>query len=184
MDSDPVQGKYDLHISSATYEKDNGQFVCKVRQVGTGSELHTEKVNLTVLMPPNPPNIAPQELPLNEGQPAVLECSSDGGSPPPEIRWYRRGTTNPLPAEWSPAADRSLPTVSRVTLEPTREDDSQQLECVVHNRAMAEGERLTAVTQLDVNCEYCEGRCRSDSQTSFSAVFMPERCITVDIGMW
>ncbi|XP_037083342.1 hemicentin-2-like [Pollicipes pollicipes] len=152
VDANPVEGRYDLTITSATYENDNGQFVCKVRRVGSGTDLHTEKVSLTVLMPPNPPTIGSEASePLEEGRPAPLSCSSDGGSPPPEIRWYRRGSSTPLPAELTLAEDRSQPTVSRLTLEPTREDNGEQLECVVWNRAMAEGERLRAVTDLNVN---------------------------------
>ncbi|KAF0289021.1 Kin of IRRE-like protein 2 [Amphibalanus amphitrite] len=126
-------------------------FDCKVRRAGSGNDLHTEHVSLTVLLPPEPPTIATSGEPLEEGTPAELECSSVGGSPSPEIRWYRRGSSSPLPADLQPAEDRSQPTVSRLTLQPHRKDDQQWLECVVWNRAMAEGERLTTETQLDVN---------------------------------
>ncbi|XP_043189169.1 hemicentin-2-like [Amphibalanus amphitrite] len=147
----PNEGTYDLRIRGATYATDNGQFDCKVRRAGSGNDLHTEHVSLTVLLPPEPPTIATSGEPLEEGTPAELECSSVGGSPSPEIRWYRRGSSSPLPADLQPAEDRSQPTVSRLTLQPHRKDDQQWLECVVWNRAMAEGERLTTETQLDVN---------------------------------
>ena len=154
MDYLPGQGTYDLHISGANYGTDNGEFDCKVRRTGSGTDLHTERVSLTVLLRPDPPVIASPAQPLEEGTPAQLQCSSTGGSPPPQIRWYRRGSSSPLPAELTPAEDRSQPTVSRLTLQPHRKDDQEWLQCVVWNRAMAEGERLTDDTQLDVNCEY------------------------------
>ena len=153
----PGEGTYDLKITDANYGTDNGEFICKVRRVGSGTDLHTEKVSLTVLLPPEPPLISAVDEPMEEGTPAELECSSVGGSPPPEIRWYRRGSSSPLPAELTAAEDRSQATVSKLTLQPHRKDDQEWIECVVWNRAMAEGERMTTETKLDVNCEYSAG---------------------------
>lgn len=37
---------------------------------------------------------------------------------------------------------------------PKREDDGAKYRCVVHNRAMPEGQRLETTVTLNVNCEY------------------------------
>ena len=102
----PSLGQYDLKILNATYDRDNGQFACMVKEAGTGKTLHTKSVGLTVLLPPSPPSIHPPSPVAIEGdnsnnnnsnltsypfpgKPLNLTCSSSGGSPPPQIRWYR-----------------------------------------------------------------------------------------------
>ena len=152
MDFSPSEGRYELHISGASYSSDNGQFACRARRSGSGLVLLAETFNLTVLLAPRAPELR-QPPPLVEGEPAQLVCSSVGGSPAPELRWYRRGAATPLPARLRPAARRSEPTEAILTLTPARQDDGAQLECVAWNRAMAAGERLAAAVQLTVHCE-------------------------------
>lgn len=80
---------YDLTISSAQYDRDNGQFECRMKEGGTGHELHSKSVDLTVLLEPSRPSVRPAADPLaaTEGRTVNLTCSSIGGSPPPEILW-------------------------------------------------------------------------------------------------
>lgn len=85
VDLVPEEGRYDLTISRATYERDNGMFECRFKEAGTGSDLHTTTVNLTVLIPPGSPRIDPETPTATEGQPIDLVCSSQGGSPDPQI---------------------------------------------------------------------------------------------------
>lgn len=85
MDLVHEEGRYDLTISRATYEGDNGVFECRFKEAGTGSDLHTTTVNLTVLIPPGSPRIEPETPTATEGQPIDLVCSSQGGSPDPQI---------------------------------------------------------------------------------------------------
>jgi hypothetical protein len=54
----PDTGTYDLRITNATYDRDNGQFECRVKEGGTGRVLHTKSFDLTVLLPPSPPQVS------------------------------------------------------------------------------------------------------------------------------
>ena len=51
---------------------------------------------LTVLVRPGAPSISPRTPVATEGQSLNLTCSSEGGSPAPDIFWYREGDTDPL----------------------------------------------------------------------------------------
>ncbi|KAE8737392.1 hypothetical protein FOCC_FOCC017145 [Frankliniella occidentalis] len=86
LDFRPDQGRYDLLISNVSYERDNGQFECRVKAPGSGLDLHSQVVALTVLTPPEPPTVQPNSRPVaTEGKPLQLTCSSAGGSPDPII---------------------------------------------------------------------------------------------------
>lgn len=83
---------YDLLISNASYDRDNGKFECKVKVGGSGTNLHEQKYSLTVLTPPQQPTVTPgTHVTVTEGQHQELTCSSVGGSPDPMVRWYRDG---------------------------------------------------------------------------------------------
>lgn len=86
------KGIYDLLISNASYDRDDGKFECKVKAGGSGQNLHTQRYSLTVLAAPQPPQIAPGSIvTVTEGKRQELTCSSVGGSPDPEVKWYREG---------------------------------------------------------------------------------------------
>ena len=87
----PSRGQYDLKIINATYNRDNGNFNCMVKEAGTGKTIHTKSIGLTVLLKPSAPRIYPPSPVAIEGKPLNLTCSSTGGSPPPQIKWYREG---------------------------------------------------------------------------------------------
>ena len=55
----PSLGQYDLKIKNTTYNRDNGNFNCMVKEAGTGKTLHTKSIGLTVLLKPSPPRIFP-----------------------------------------------------------------------------------------------------------------------------
>lgn len=94
LDFRPDQGRYDLLISNASYERDNGQFECRLKAAGSGKDLHSQSFTVTVLTPPGPPTISPSLTPTaTEGKPLELACSSSGGSPDPVIR-YALGSLN------------------------------------------------------------------------------------------
>ncbi|KAL0113165.1 hypothetical protein PUN28_012384 [Cardiocondyla obscurior] len=133
------EGRYDLQIRNVSYERDNGKYECRVKVSSTGTDLHRKYITLTVLRAPGPPSISPTSAPATEGQRLELECNTYGGSPEPEVRWYR-GNSSVL-----------LHTGKTLVIEPTREDDRARFRCVVRNRAMREGEILDASVTLDVN---------------------------------
>lgn len=133
------EGRYDLQIRNVSYERDNGKYECRVKVSSTGTDLHRKYITLTVLRAPGPPSISPTSAPATEGQRLELQCNTYGGSPEPEVRWYR-GNSSTL-----------LHTGRTLVIEPTREDDRTSFRCVVRNRAMRDGETLDASVTLDVN---------------------------------
>ena len=50
LDFHPESGVYHLRISNATYDRDNGQFECRMKEGKTGKILHTKSFDLTVLL--------------------------------------------------------------------------------------------------------------------------------------
>ena len=47
VDNRPSEGVYDLEIEGATYDRDNGQFECRMKEGGSGRELHSKSVTVT-----------------------------------------------------------------------------------------------------------------------------------------
>ncbi|XP_012271352.1 contactin-5 isoform X2 [Orussus abietinus] len=134
-----TEGRYDLQIRNVSYERDNGKFKCNVKVSGTGDSLHYEVVTLTVLRAPGPPTISPTSALATEGQKLELRCDTNGGSPEPEVTWYRGTGTGVL------HSGKSLAIV------PRKEDDQATFRCVVRNRAMPKGQTLNATVALDVS---------------------------------
>ncbi|KAA0198428.1 hypothetical protein HAZT_HAZT007763 [Hyalella azteca] len=145
------ESRYDLTINRATYDRDNGMFECRSVKEGSGSVLHNTVVNLTVLIPPGSPHITPQKPKAVEGKPIELTCSSSGGSPDPQIIWYRQGSDEKLRSVLKPGGGRDEATTSVLTISPTKEDHGNEYRCVVSNRALAEGERMETSVTLDVD---------------------------------
>lgn len=46
----PRQGRYDLEIRNSSYERDQAEFKCMMKQAGTGGLLHTSKVTSDYLI--------------------------------------------------------------------------------------------------------------------------------------
>ncbi|XP_034242329.1 uncharacterized protein LOC117645893 isoform X4 [Thrips palmi] len=152
LDFRPEQGRYDLLISNVSYERDNGRFECRVKAPGSGLDLHSHVVALTVLTPPDAPVVTPGVRPVaTEGKPMQLSCGSTGGSPDPVIRWYKEGNTFPLEATMKNGASRDVATTAVLTVNASRTDDGAVYRCVVWNRAMPEGTKLETVVTLSVN---------------------------------
>ena len=153
----PQNGVYDLEIKNATYNRDNGQFECRVKEGGTGRVLHKKSIELTVLLAPSRPYISPASTsqPATEGKPLNLTCSSVGGSPPPQINWFNTGANvgQALDATVIRGKNKDEPTRSVLTLVPTKADDGASYKCVVWNRALRQEQKLVAETKLDVNCK-------------------------------
>lgn len=135
----PEEGRYDLEIRNVSYERDNGKYECRVKESGTGENLYHKNVTLTVLKPPSQPTITPISAIAKEDERLELHCNTYGGSPEPEVRWYRDNYN-------------SVVHVGKTyVMVPTKEDDRKKLRCVVRNRAMKSGETYSAEVTLDVN---------------------------------
>lgn len=156
MDHRPREGRYDLHLSHANYDRDNGKFECRIKEDGTGVELYTQTVGVTVLLPPGPATITKSSVEAVEGQPYSLQCSSRGGSPAPDIVWTRGNSDIPLVANVTKAQDKDAETIGVLEIIPRKEDDGAVYRCGVSNRAMTGGVRnnLGAEMEISVNCEY------------------------------
>ncbi|XP_032688489.1 hemicentin-2-like isoform X2 [Odontomachus brunneus] len=133
------QGRFDLQIKNISYERDNGKYECRIKMTNSGEDWHRKFVVLTVLRTPGPPNITLSSSRVMEGTLLNLTCITLGGSPEPEIRWFRgnNGTV--------------LHVGKTLLMNPTQEDDRAAFRCVVRNRAMSEGETLVASVTLDVD---------------------------------
>ncbi|XP_077286250.1 hemicentin protein echinoid isoform X2 [Arctopsyche grandis] len=152
LDYRPEQGRYDLLITNATYERENGYFECRVKLAGSGQSVHAQGYQLTVLTVPQPPRVYPgARVQATEGREQRLSCSSIGASPDPVFRWYRDGSTYPLEAEVVYGKSRTEPSNSTLVLNPGKEDDGAVFRCVVWNRALSEGVKLETTITLDVN---------------------------------
>ncbi|XP_066252109.1 hemicentin-1 isoform X1 [Euwallacea similis] len=145
------EGIYDLLISNVSYDRDDGKFECKVKAGGSGKNLHTQSYSLTVLAPPQPPQIAPgSRVTVTEGKRQELTCSSVGGSPDPEVKWYKEGSMYPLEAALKNGGSRDQPTTATLTITPTKDDDEAVYKCEVWNRALAQDKILKATVSLSV----------------------------------
>ena len=153
VEARPGEGRYDLHISHANYDRDNGKFECRVKEDGTGVELYTVTISLTVLLPPGPPAITKSSLEAVEGQPYSLTCSSRGGSPPPEISWLRLSDGAHLTGNTTLPDSRDGQTVSKLEIVPRKQDDGAIFRCDVTNRAISSQAALSTDLTISVNCE-------------------------------
>ncbi|XP_068085269.1 cell adhesion molecule Dscam2 [Anabrus simplex] len=152
LDFKPEQGRYDLLIMNASYDRDNGRFACRVKAAGSGQDLHSQTFLLTVLTPPGKPQISPgPNATATEGKTMELTCSSSGGSPDPEIKWYKDRSDYPLEAAYRAGNSRDSPTTAVLTLTPSRADDGAVYRCVVWNRALPDNARMESSVTLNVN---------------------------------
>jgi len=147
----PSMGRYDLKIKNTTYNRDNGNFKCMVKEAGTGKTVHTKSIALTVLLKPSPPKISPPAPVATEGKPINLTCSSSGGSPPPQVRWYREGQSQLLESTMILGANRDEPSMSILTIVPQKNSDGATYRCTVWNRALGQRQKLESRASLGVN---------------------------------
>jgi len=151
VEHEPELGRYDLRIKNATYDRDNGNFECRKVEYGTGNKLHSSMIKLVVLLPPSQPTVGPTKPTVTEGKEFNITCSSTGGSPPPEILWYKNGGEEKLETLYIPGRTRSEPSSAVLTIVPKKEDDNSSYRCTVWNRAIPENRLMEASTSINVN---------------------------------
>lgn len=145
------EGKYDLIIQKAQYDRDNGQFECKIKEAGSGTEVKSTAYTVTILIPPGPPVISPNHPIAREGEIFHLSCSSEGGSPDPVIEWYRDGEL--LEGKITYGGTRNKPTVNTLEIDPKLDHDKGIYKCTVWNRATRVERKLESVVELTVHCK-------------------------------
>ena len=112
------------------------------------------KLTLVHLFQPSPPTISPANPTATEGRPFNLTCSSVGGSPPPQIKWYKLGYSQMLDATILRGENKDEPTRSILNVVPTKNDDGASFRCTVWNRALRQEHSLEAGTKVFVNCKF------------------------------
>ena len=110
--------------------------------------------NFNLTLEPSAPNIKPANPTATEGRPFNLTCSSIGGSPPPQIKWYKSGHSQMLDATILRGENKDEPTRSILNVVPTKNDDGASYRCTVWNRALRQEHSLEAGTKIYVNCKY------------------------------
>ncbi|CAG0881052.1 unnamed protein product [Cyprideis torosa] len=148
LEFDQTSGSFNLHIPSAVYDRDNALFECSIE--GGEKALVEKSVQVTVLVPPGPPRIHPNNPLAVERSTVELTCESFGGSPSPQINWYRVGMEQPLESVLQPSKNISLPSRAIYRFKPLKEDDGAKYKCVVWNRALHQGSMLEAFTEISV----------------------------------
>lgn len=119
---EPALGRYDLRIRNASYERDNGDFECRKVEFGTGTKLHSSMIQLVVLLKPSQPVVSPTLPTVTEGKAFNLSCSSVGGSPPPEILWYKDGSEDGEEGSvFTPGRTRTEASSAVLTVVPRKE---------------------------------------------------------------
>ncbi|XP_058789881.1 hemicentin-1 isoform X2 [Phymastichus coffea] len=134
----PDRGEYNLQIRNVSYSRDNGKYECRVKVSGTGENLYHKNITLTVLRAPSAPTIVLGSPIVREEERLELHCRTNGGSPEPDVKWYR-GDSNSL-----------VHTGRTYVLIPSKDDDGSKLRCTVWNRAMDDGYTLSASITLNV----------------------------------
>ena len=126
-----------------------------MKEGGTGIELHSKSVAVTVLLKPSAPKINPSLPTATEGRILNLTCSSIGGSPPPQIYWYdaKNPGGHPLEANVIKGANKDEPTKAVLSIVPTKQNDGSSYRCTVWNRALGQRQKFEAKTQIFVNCK-------------------------------
>lgn len=153
VELDTNDGKYRLFISNTSYVNDNGKFQCKVKETGTGMGFHVQVFRLIVLSIPGPPMIRSSLAIATEGQQFQLTCSSVGGSPDPDIKWYREGDSSSLETLLQPGGSKDKPTLGVLAFNPSKEDDGVKFTCAVNNKALEHDQmpKLEDFVKLEVN---------------------------------
>ncbi|XP_011504733.1 PREDICTED: MAM domain-containing glycosylphosphatidylinositol anchor protein 1-like [Ceratosolen solmsi marchali] len=140
----------DLEIEGLT-PADAGLYHCRIDF--PNNPTRNQKINLTVIVPPQSPEIytndhtlAKNLQPLNEDSSLMLVCEVTGGSPPPRVTWHWNGK---LLDETFVHEYEEL-TVNRLDMDcVTRDLLSAQLVCMASNTHLIEP--ATAEIIIDVN---------------------------------
>ncbi|XP_066594122.1 nephrin-like isoform X2 [Prorops nasuta] len=123
-------------------ERDEGEYRCRVDFVK--SPTRNSRIHLTVIVPPNKPNIIDEHGktvstvagPYEEGSDMKLTCIVSGGRPSPRVRWWRGETL--LDAKDGPG---DFPAVARNTLvvhELSRSDLHAVFTCQASNNNISQ----------------------------------------------
>ncbi|XP_066288943.1 kin of IRRE-like protein 3 isoform X1 [Branchiostoma lanceolatum] len=141
------KGEHHLKIQNALPE-DEGNYRCSVFSVRDAGD-----AKLTVVVPPSqPPIISGDVGPRLAGEGLVLSCLSEGGRPPPRLKWYNGTEQYVLPTS-SPgqSAGVSSASLDLVVSQLQRWDNGVNLSCVAEQVLPGLTTRQTTSRTLRIN---------------------------------
>jgi len=153
---DRTKGDCSLRILNANFDYDNGGWVCQVTASSFRERdtLISQAANLVVRAPPTSVHLAKDSLAVREGASLVavagegvtLECKSEGGNPPPALRWSVGGSAREG-AEEEIDPETGV-TVSRLVLRVVRSDQGREVTCEAAHPALQQALIATARLQI------------------------------------
>uniref|UniRef100_A0A183BL27 Down syndrome cell adhesion molecule-like protein Dscam2 n=1 Tax=Globodera pallida TaxID=36090 RepID=A0A183BL27_GLOPA len=143
-------GEYHLRLKGIQFARDNGRFFCALIDTETRQQMLSEPAHVVVLVPPQAPLIAAQPTEAaREGEFVTVRCESRDGNPLPRFQWLFDNRTR-VPDTWFHERHEGSGTKTRAisTLQwhLTRSDNGAYLTCQVWNKALREGEFISAET--------------------------------------
>ncbi|XP_011350473.1 nephrin isoform X1 [Ooceraea biroi] len=123
-------------------EKDDGEYRCRVDF--TTSPTRNSRIHLTVIVPPDKPNIIDEHGqpvpkvagPYEEGGDMRLQCFVHGGRPEPKVRWWRGETL--LDSKDEPGEFPSVRKNTLVVMELSRADLNAVFDCQASNNNISQ----------------------------------------------
>lgn len=96
--------------------------------------------------------------PFDEGSTVTLECSTSGGRPIPDIKWFN-GSKQLRAKTARVTREKALTVVSSTRFVVTRTDANARLECRIWNNATVEP--MSKWVSLDIHGEFEASKCAS-----------------------
>ncbi|CAI9723007.1 kin of IRRE 1 isoform X1 [Octopus vulgaris] len=153
MVGNPARDEFHLRIVSAKLE-DDGLYQCQVGQTEEAEGIRSNTVKLTVLFPPDPPQIL--EAPIAAvilGKPTNITCLVKNGKPGAKITWYLAGklmNRKLYSTEMFTKPNKRVDTKGNIMLIPKTEHSGKLLECHAINEAL----QNPYVTRVTLNVQY------------------------------
>ncbi|XP_069797222.1 kin of IRRE-like protein 1 isoform X2 [Narcine bancroftii] len=138
---DGDKGEHNLQIQEAELS-DAAVYECQATELA----LRSEQARLTILVPPDEPEIVGDpELLLRAGSSYNLTCRASGAKPAADITWYQDGVVQEGAAMSTAVMEdgRREETISTLPLTPTNSDTGTQITCRASNRALPAGREST-----------------------------------------
>ncbi|CAF0792982.1 unnamed protein product [Adineta ricciae] len=122
-----------IHVSN----KDEGIFQCQVQRTMNANEARSERVHLTLIVPPtDEPTLILPNMPLRQGQPANITCSSAPSKPAATLSLYRNdeliddlATSSIISYELDATTNRNITKLTYIINNPDSEWNNVLLKC-------------------------------------------------------
>ncbi|KAL3115772.1 hypothetical protein niasHT_007777 [Heterodera trifolii] len=152
-DTAAQNGDYHLRLKSIKFARDNGRFFCALIDTETRQQMLSEPAHVIVLVPPQAPQITAQPTEaVREGEFVTVRCESQDGNPLPRFQWLFDNRTR-VPDAWfherheAGGGSGTKPrAISTLQWHLTRSDNGAYLTCQTWNKALREGEVISAET--------------------------------------